>query len=173
VRVIIACFGNVLRADDGFGIAVAERLLTEPVPDGVEVLEVGIGGIALVQQLLDPADALIVVDAVDLGRPPGTVVVMDPDIPDLSGLSVEARRDALADMHLATPERTFAMADGMGVLPPVRRVVGCQAADAERYEQGLSTAVAHAVDVAVDEVRRCVRDLGIGWDVPPRRHGTG
>ena len=163
MQVIVACFGNVLRGDDGFGIAVAHHLLERRVPDDVRVIEVGIGGIHLVQQLFDPIDALIVVDAVDVGRPPGTVVVLDPDIEDVRALGVNERRDALADMHLATPERALALARGLEVLPPVTLIVGCQHADAQGYSEGLTPAVQHGVEPAAAEVRRLVTELGVSW----------
>ena len=160
---IVACFGNVLRGDDGFGIAVADRLRAGAVPDGVRVMEVGIGGIHLVQELLDGIDALIVVDAVDVGRPAGALVVMDPEITDVNTMSVNDRRDALADMHLASPDRVFTLAKGLGVLPPVAIVIGCQAVDAHRYGEGLTPDVARAVDHAAAEVRATVGKLGIAW----------
>ncbi len=163
VQVIVACFGNTLRGDDGFGVAVAHRLLAGNVPPGVRVLEIGIGGIHLVQELLDRVDVLIVVDAVDVGRPPGTVVVLDPEVDDVTELTVNQRRDALADMHLATPERVFVLARGLGVLPAVTLVIGCQAVDAERYGEGLSPVVADGVQAAVSEVRRTVCEHGIAW----------
>lgn len=164
MQVIVACFGNTLRGDDGFGIAVGEVLAAGNVPDSVRVLEIGIGGIHLVQELLDGVEALIVVDAVDVGRPPGTVVVLDPDILDVTTLPVNERRDLLADTHLATPDRVFTMASGLGVLPPVSMVVGCQAQDAQRYGEGLTPAVAAGVDHAAAEIRRMVCDLGIPWE---------
>jgi len=154
----VACFGNVLRADDGAGAAVAEGLLAEPLPDGVRVLEVGIGGIHLVQELLAGVDLLIVVDAVDLGRPPGTVVVQHPDVPDVDALPAELRRDALADMHLATPAKALTVAHGLGVLPATTLVVGIQTTDTAEPRQGLSPATARAVPVAVREVRRLLAE---------------
>lgn len=163
VQVIVACFGNILRADDGFGIAVAQHLQAGGVPAGVRVMEVGIGGIHLVQQLFDPVDALIVVDAVDVGRPPGTVVVLDPDIADVRNLGVNERRDALADMHLATPERALMMARGLDVLPDITMIVGCHPADADRYDEGLTDAVQRGVAPAAAEIRRIVTELGIAW----------
>lgn len=150
----MACFGNVLRGDDGFGPAVAQQLLTQPLPEGIRVLEVGIGGIHLVQELLAGVDVLLVVDAVDLGRRPGTVVVQRPEVLDVSTLSPERRRDELADMHLATPGRALMVARGLGVLPETTLVVGVQTTDTERLGEGLSAATAGAVDVAVAEVRR-------------------
>jgi hydrogenase maturation protease len=72
------------------------------------------------------------VDAGDVGRPPGTVVLLDPDITDVRELGISERRDALADMHLATPQRAFTLARGLDVLPAVTLIVGCQHADAQR-----------------------------------------
>jgi len=154
VNAIVACFGNVLRADDGVGPAVAAALSTESLPEGVRVLEVGIGGIHLVQELLSRTDVLLVVDAVDLGRAPGTVVIQRPDILDVSTLSVDRRRDELADMHLATPERALMVALGLGILPATTLVVGVQTTDTEEPRHGLSQVTAAAVPVAVREVLR-------------------
>jgi len=154
VTAIVACFGNVLRADDGVGPAVAQALLAEPLPEGVRVVEVGIGGIHLVQELLAGVDVLLVVDAVDLGRPPGSVVVQRPDVLDVATLSVERRRDELADMHLATPARALMVALGLGVLPATTLVVGVQTTDTEEPRQGLSEATRRAVPAVVAEVRR-------------------
>lgn len=162
-RVVVAGFGNVLRGDDGVGVAVSHRLLDDPVPDGVTVMDVGIGGIALVQELLEPADGLVVVDAVDLGRPPGTVLVIRPDVADVTALPVSAQRDALADMHLANPDRALALAAGMGLLPAETWLVGCQPQDADGLGEALSPRLAAAVGPAAAEVRRLVTDLGIPW----------
>jgi len=159
VSVLVACFGNVLRGDDGFGYAVAQRLLAGPLPEGLTVIEVGIGGIHLVQELMGGVDALIVVDALDLGRPPGTVITQVPDVADVSALPIEERRDELADMHYATPERALMLARGLGVLPATTLVVGVQTTDTERLDQRLSGATAAAVQTAVDEVRRLAEQL--------------
>jgi len=105
MRILVAGMGNLLRRDDGFGVIVAQRLLDGPIPDGVTVMEVGIGGIHMVQALFDPTDGLVVLDAVDLGRHPGTIVVIQPEVTDLATLSLSERHDQLADMHYATPSR--------------------------------------------------------------------
>jgi hydrogenase maturation protease len=163
VKVLVAGVGNLLRGDDGFGVAVVERLASQGVPDGVRVLDVGIGGIHLVQELLDQVDALVVVDAVDLGRPAGTVLVVRPDVRDVAALPLAQRRDQLADVHYATPERAFMLAKALGVLPAATWVVGCQPVDAERLGEGLSPVVAAAVEAAAGEVRRLVTELGVPW----------
>lgn len=159
MSVLVACFGNALRGDDGLGYAVAQRLQDEPLPAGATVMEVGIGGIHLVQELMVGVDVLIVVDAVDLGRPPGTVITQIPDVADVSLLPIGQRRDELADMHYATPERALMLARGLGVLPATTLVVGVQTTDTERVSRQLSPATAAAVGPVVEEVRRLVAEL--------------
>ncbi|CAN5689359.1 hypothetical protein BH24ACT26_BH24ACT26_02590 [soil metagenome] len=163
MKVLIAGVGNVLRGDDGFGVAVAQALGSEPLPDEVEVIDVGIGGIHLVQRLFDRADGLVVVDAVDLGRAPGTVMVIRPEVRDVRAMSLEERHDQLADMHYSTPERAFMLARGLEILPPTTWIVGCQPWDAERWGEGLSPAVAAAIRPAIAEVQRIVVEMGVEW----------
>lgn len=164
---MVAGFGNVLRGDDGFGVAVAELLARGPLPPEVRVTEVGIGGIHLVQDLMvRPADLLVVIDAVDVGRPPGSVVVLEPPVDDVAGMTVNERRDALADMHYATPDRALLLATALEVRPVAVVIVGCQPVDAEAWEQGLSGAVETAVPVAAAEIRRVVTGYGVAWPEP-------
>lgn len=162
MRVLVACFGNVLRGDDGAGVAVA-ALLARDAPPGVRVLDVGIGGLHLVQELLDPVDALVVVDAVDLGRPEGSVVVVRPEIPDARGWTAAQRWDRLTDAHHATPERALLLARGLGVLPERTVLVGIQVSDAESWGTGLTGAAERSLAAAAAEVRRVVGDLGVPW----------
>jgi len=151
-RVIVGCVGNVLRGDDGFGPAVAERLTK--LPEGAAVVETGIGGIALLQELMAGCDGLIVIDAVDRGEAPGTVFVIEPEVPEA---------EHIADVHLANPERVLTMAKSMGVLPGRVLIVGCQPAQVDELERGLSPAVESAVDRAVARVEEAVR----GWLAEP------
>ncbi len=163
MKVLVAGAGNPLRGDDGVGIAVVDRLVAGPVPAEVRVEDIGIGGIHLVQMLFDPVDVLIVIDAVELGRAPGTVVVVRPNVVDVAALPMTDRHDQLADMHYASPERAFMLARGLGVLPDSTWLVGCQALDAHRWGEGLSEPVAAAVELATAEVRRLVTSLGVPW----------
>lgn len=151
--------GNVLHGDDGFGVEVARRLGSRPLPAGVTLAETGIGGIHLVHELMAGYDALVVVDTVDRGRPPGTVMVIEADVTDVAELPVEERHDLLADMHLATPERALMVARAAGVLPERTIIVGCQPAEIDALGIGLTSPVSQAVDHAVTEVERCVREL--------------
>lgn len=154
--ILVAGVGNLLRGDDGFGVEVARALMSRSLPPGVRVVETGIGGIHLVQEMLTPADALLVIDAVDLGHPPGKVLVVKPEVIDVHALAPMERFDALADMHYTKPARAFMLAKALGVLPERFLMVGCQPVDADRLGEGLSPQVAAAVPVAVAEVERIV-----------------
>ena len=149
----------MLHGDDGFGVEVARRLGERPLPPGVTVAETGIGGIHLVHELMAGYDALVVVDAVDRGRPPGTVMVIDAEVTDAAALPVDERHDLLADMHLATPERALTVARAAGVLPERTIIVGCQPVETETLGIGLTEPVSQAVEHAVAETERCVREL--------------
>jgi hydrogenase maturation protease len=145
--ILVACVGNVLRRDDGFGPAVAGRLKGQ-LPSGAELVETGIGGIALVQELLDGYRGLVLVDALEDRAEPGTVVVLEPE--------VDGSQAHIPDVHLANPERVLAMAKGLGVLPERVAIVGCQPADPEELGEGLSPPVERAVAVAAAKVREIV-----------------
>ena len=152
-RIIVACVGNVLRRDDGFGYAVAERLTG--LPDGVEVHETGIGGIALLQELMRGCDGLVIVDAVQRDAAPGTLFEIEPEIGEPS---------SVPDMHLADPDQVLAMASRMGCLPARVLLVGCQPEDADGLGEGLTAPVARAVGVAAERVRAAV----VRWTDPTR-----
>jgi len=144
-RVLVACVGNVLRGDDGFGPAVAQRI--GPLPDGARLVETGIGGVALLQELLDGWDGLVLVDAVDRGARPGTLFELRPDVEEAVHVP---------DVHLANPERVLAMAKTLRCLPPRVVIVGCQPARDDELCEHLSPAVAAAVDAAVGRIRETV-----------------
>ncbi len=79
---IFGC-GNILLGDDGFGPAVAEKLNASDItPAWVEVIDAGTSvreflfDIALSEQR---PELIVVIDAVDLGRPPGNLFEISLD----------------------------------------------------------------------------------------------
>ena len=159
MNILVAGVGNVLRSDDAFGVEVANRLLERPTIPNVTVVETGIAGIQLVQDLQDGYDAVIVIDTVDRERPPGTVMTIDYDVIDVQALDHNVKYDLLADMHLATPERSLMVARALGVLPPIVKMVGVQPVDVDTMAIGMSDIVTNAIDVVIEEIDRCIGSL--------------
>lgn len=146
-RTLIAGFGNVLRGDDGFGIAVLDRLQSRGgLSEHVVLLEVGTGGLQLAQALLDPYDRVIVVDAMSDGRAPGHLYVRRVE-------SVLAAQEV--DLHLAVPAQALAVAQALRPLPAEVYLVGCEPAATDELHMGLSSAVEATVNRAV----RAIDDL--------------
>ena len=73
VRTLVLGVGNLLLTDDGVGVRVVERLLeTHSLPEEVQVVDGGTCGLDLLPFLVG-VEKLIVVDAANLGQPPGTI----------------------------------------------------------------------------------------------------
>lgn len=71
--------GNVLCTDDGLGVVAVETLRRRyDIPDEVAVLDGGTLGLSLIPQLED-AQAAILVDAIRIAAPPGTLVRLEGD----------------------------------------------------------------------------------------------
>lgn len=143
--------GNDLCRDDGFGIQAVRRFAAGAVPSGVRVVESGIAGIALVHDLMDGYDMLVILDATDRGGKPGTVYVLEMEVPAESDRPA-GEDDFTADMHYTVPSRALILARSLGVLPPLVYLIGCQPAE-HGLGLGLSPPVERAVDRAVGEIR--------------------
>lgn len=150
-RVLIAGVGNVFCGDDGFGVAVAERLSRERLPAGVEVRDFGIRGVHLAYQMLDPYDLVVLVDTMQRGGEPGTVYVIEPDAPVAGAGDAEV----LMDAHDMTPDAILALVPKLGGTVGPVLVVGCEPEDLGPGME-LSGPVARSVDEAVDTVKRLV-----------------
>jgi len=159
-RVLVAGIGNVFLGDDGFGVEVARRLSGADLPDGVDVVDYGIRGVHLAYELLDERYAtLVLVDALPMAEPPGTlaVVEVDPEQVESDGAVVEA--------HSMSPAVVLTALRALGGRAPRVLVVGCRPAVLDEGMQ-LSPPVAAAVDEAVRVVTRLA---AAALTAPPER----
>ena len=153
-QILIACIGNILRRDDGFGVEVAKRLLSNgTLPKSVKVAELGIAGVSLVQDLLGCRyDALIIVDTMHRNGKPGTVYKLEVNLPEMSSFSQEQLREMLTDMHTTEPSKALILAKALNVLPKKVFVIGCEPESSDELATKLSEPVEQAVDKAIEEV---------------------
>jgi hydrogenase maturation protease len=143
--VLIAGIGNIFLGDDGFGVAVAQQLLTRALPPGVRVVDFGIRSVDLAYALLDWTGTTILVDACPRGEAPGTLCVIDAD---------DGGDDTAAplDPHAMNPLAMLRLVRSMGGRLNRVLVLGCEPATLGPADGhlGLSDQVAAVVGRAAD-----------------------
>jgi hydrogenase maturation protease len=142
--VLVACFGNPHRGDDGFGPAVAEALRRE-AGIGVDVAVLRADALALLDAWRGYAH-VVVVDAVASPLEPGTLVHVDVSrVPVPESL-------AASSTHALGPAGAIELARALGELPATVEIL---AASAQAFEPGapLSPPVAAAVAATVERIR--------------------
>ncbi len=145
---LVAGFGNVLRGDDGFGVEVLRHIAADAeLAAAVDLVDVGTGGIRLVQALMDGYARLIIIDAATRGLPPGTVSAFGVE-------SLPAASDV--DMHTAVPVQALGLAAALGALPREVLMVACEPERLNDLTLELSPAVRAAIGDAVERVRALV-----------------
>ena len=103
--------------------------------------------------------ALIVVDAVDVGEEPGAVFILEPEVQNGQKPPAGVPHVEMSDLHLAEPSRVFTLARALDVLPERIMLVGCQPFDCDELGDELSPPVQDAVEVALQKVRELVNSL--------------
>jgi len=142
-NVLILGIGNVLWADEGFGVRCVETLANHHAFDeNVRLLDGGTQGLYLLP-FLEEADILVVFDAVDYGLEPGTLkIVENEEVPRFMG----AKKMSL---HQTGFQDVIATAQLMGYCPETLLLIGCQPEELEDYGGGLRDIVAAQIDPAI------------------------
>jgi len=151
VSVAVLGLGNLVHTDDGVGVHAIQCLECDPrVPPGTVLVDGGTHGLGLLPHV-SGFSHLLVIDAVDAGQPPGTVVRFEGSA--LHGLPGKASVHQLgfADMMVALKL--------LGEAPPEMVVFGVQPLSTE-WSNELTEPVRDALPVLLDAV---VRQLEV-WD---------
>ena len=162
MRALVLGIGNILWADEGFGVRVVEafhRLYA--MADGVELLDGGTQGLYLVNTVAE-AECLLVFDAIDYGLEPGTLkVVLGDEVPKFTG----AKKMSL---HQTGFQEVLSATDLMGHYPKEIALIGCQPLDLEDWGGPLTGPVADAVEPAMAEAVKILA----AWGVAPTRRAV-
>jgi hydrogenase maturation protease len=124
-KVLVMGVGNTLLQDDGIGVHVTETLkASQHSPSGIEILDGGTIGLSLLPEIED-ADAVIVVDASEIGEAPGAMRIFRNQEIDqqLSGKKKTVHEVALADLFSAAAIR--------GRCPSERALIAIQPASTD------------------------------------------
>ncbi len=159
MQILILGLGNILLHDEGIGVRVIERLRTGyTFPDNVMVLDGGTLGLDLLAYL-EEATRVIVVDAVNAGKEPGTLVrLVNDEIPAFLGPKVSPHQVGLQDL--------LALARLRGHFPEEVILWGVQTAS---LEPGLD--LSPKVAAQIEPLALCVIEELARWNCMPQPMG--
>jgi hydrogenase maturation protease len=162
--VLVLGIGNVLWADEGFGVRCVEQLdeLWDLGP-GARAVDGGTQGLYLVSLVTD-SRRILVFDAVDFGDAPGTVrIVRGAEVPACMGANN-------LSLHQVGFQDVLAAAELLGSAPESITLVGVQPLTLDDYGGGLTEVVAGRVDEAIERALAELRSWGLS---PSRRERQG
>ena len=148
-RALVLGIGNVLWADEGFGVRAVEAFHDAfEVPPSVNVVEGGTQGLYLLEYVCD-ASHVLVFDAIDFGLEPGTLkVYRDAEVPVWA--------DTKMSLHQASFQELLAVARLKDRFPQAITLIGAQPCVLEDFGGSLSEPirlrVAQAVALAAAEL---------------------
>jgi hydrogenase maturation protease len=155
---LILGLGNLLCGDDGLGAFVAQEIAgTRIIPDGVRVLDGGTLGLSLLPYLED-AERAILVDAIQTGEAPGTLVRLEGDE---VGPAVAAR----LSVHQVGVSDLIEAARWRGRIPPTLVLLGLVPGTTD-LGVGLSPPVLAGMPALVERV--CEEAARLGFRLPGR-----
>ena len=121
-KILVAGVGNRLMGDDGFGPRVTDLLSLIPLPEIVEVRDIGTAGLTIATDLSD-YDLVVFIDSMNIEGEPGQLyksdVVVEGSLEDTTELS----RFTLHEVGL---EGLLKFSKAIGTLPPRVVLIGCK-----------------------------------------------
>jgi len=162
-KALVLGVGNLLWADEGFGVRCVEMFAQRfAIPDNLTVADGGTQGLYLVD-FLRTHDPVVIFDAVDFGDEPGAIrVVHNDDIPAF----VAARKMSL---HQAGLQDVIACARLLGGCAEHMVLIGVQPVELEDYGGSLRPAVRDRIPDALDIAAEYL--AGHGIHLQPARGG--
>ena len=162
-RIVVLGVGNLLWADEGFGVRCVEALGDAyDLPADVAVMDGGTLGLALVPELLDATHVLLFDAVAHRGEPGSLVVARDDEVPLLMGGNK-------LSLHQVGVNDIFASLELLGHKPEHVTVVGIKPVQLADYGGSLTDEVRAQVPAAlklgIEELRR--------WGVEVRERTGG
>ncbi len=151
-RVVVLGLGNTLNRDEGLGVQALKALERSPGPAaGVEFIDGGVLGLSLLP-LVEECSHLLLLDAVNVGRPPGALVELSREqIPLFAGVKMSE--------HQITFQEVLGLAKIRGRLPEHLALVGAQPADLS-IGLDLSPEIQALIPQLVARARTVLREWG-------------
>lgn len=156
--IVVLGIGNLLWADEGFGVRCVEALAARwRFGPQVHLVDGGTQGLYLLPHV-QAAACLLIFDAVDYGLEPGTLkLVEDDEVPRFLG----AKKMSL---HQTGFQEVLALARFTGGWPGHVLLVGCQPRELDDFGGSLSAPVRAALEPALEAALRQL----VLWGAEPR-----
>ena len=152
---LVLGIGNILYADEGFGIRAVEALHARYLfPDSVRVMDGGTQGIFLLPWVRS-TQRLLIFDAIDFGLSPATLkLIVGDNVPRYMG----AKK---VSMHQAGFQEVLASAELSGEFPSELALVGVQPELLNDYGGSLTDGVKAQIAPAIELAVGLLRDWGV------------
>ena len=152
---LVLGLGNILWADEGFGVRTVEALnAAYRFPDNVRLMDGGTQGIFLLPWVR-AAKRLLILDAIDFGLEPGELRVMhQEDVPRFMGVKK-------VSMHQAGFQEVLMSAQLADEFPEKISLVGVQPELLDDYGGSLRPVVRDRIPEAVAAAIAVLRDWGV------------
>jgi hydrogenase maturation protease len=142
-RVLVLGIGNLLWADEGFGVRCVEALHQRySLPSGVSLVDGGTQGMYLLDHVCDAARVLVL-DAIDYKLAPGTLRIFRDD-------EVPVWADTMMSLHQATFQELLSLARLRNRFPEKITLIGVQPDVLDDLGGSLSPTVRARLDEAVE-----------------------
>jgi hydrogenase maturation protease len=146
--------GNPIMGDDGLGVAALERLREGwTLPEPVRLVDGGTCGMNLLP-LIEAAERIVFIDAIDAGKPVGALVQLErEELPHFLGLKLSPHQIDLREV--------LALAELRGTLPSELVAIGLQPGRVE-----LSSGLSPELECRVDQLVAAVVERLERWGYP-------
>jgi hydrogenase maturation protease len=164
IDALVLGIGNVLWADEGFGVRAVEALHAAwAFPDNVRLMDGGTLGLNLFEDIAS-ARQVLVFDAIDYGLPGGTLKVLrDAEVPAWGAKKLSPHQTGFNDI--------LALAQLRGTVPERITAIGVQPVELDDFGGSLRAPVRARLAEAVE---LAVRELALwGYAATPRAAGSG
>jgi hydrogenase maturation protease len=153
LRIAILGIGNVLLSDEGVGVHVLNRLRNEyEFPEDVKLIDGGTMGLDLLP-FFEGNDKVLIIDAVDLKKDPGTIGSLAGDeIPRFLSSKLSVHQIGLPDMLFA--------AGLMGITPSEMCLIGIQP-KSMGYGTELSEEIKAQMEALLEQVLQKLNEWGV------------
>ncbi len=154
-RILVLGIGNLLWADEGFGVRAVESLnAAYAFPKHVQLMDGGTQGMFLLSYI-QQADRLLIFDAIDFGLVPGEMrLIRDDNVPSYMG----AKK---VSMHQTGFQEVLASARLLDQHPERLALIGVQPVELDDYGGSLRPRVKARIPDAVALAAQVLQEWGV------------